>query len=62
MESVIKQQTGEPKKEGKYIITTKDGVGCIYFDPEDVYDVGFLKQFIIAWCKLSDIETYKEEK
>ncbi len=62
MESVIKWKTGIPINKGKYLITTKDGVGCIYFDPEDVYDLGFFKQFVIAWYLLSNIEPYKEEK
>ena len=61
MESVIKWKTAIPTEKGKYIITTKDGVGCIYFDPKDIYDVDFFKQFVIAWYPLSDIEPYKEE-
>lgn len=61
MESVIKWQTGEPKKEGEYIITTKGGVGCIYFDPKYVYDLDFFKQFVIAWYPLNNIKPYKEK-
>lgn len=60
MESVIKWKTVMPINKGQYIITTKDGVGCVYFDPKDVYDVGFFKQFVIAWYPLSGIEPYKE--
>lgn len=60
--SKIKWQRGIPIEKGQYIITTKDGAGCIYFDPNDVCDVGFFKQFVIAWCKLSDIEPYKEDE
>ena len=60
MESVIKWRTVIPINKGKYIITSKYGVGYIYFDPEDVYDVDFLKQFVIAWYPLSGIKPYKE--
>lgn len=62
MESVIKWQTGEPTNKGEYLITTKGGIGCIYFDPKNVYDLDFFKQFVIAWYPLSDIEPYKKEK
>lgn len=60
MESIIKWQTGEPKEEGRYLVTlnnnsvaydswVKCGIGWAYF-PKSV----------IAWCKLSDIKPYKE--
>lgn len=65
MESVIKWQTGEPTKSGAYLITTSRGrVFADYWrvfpdkcdwDYRDKIDVK-------AWCKLSDIEPYKEEK
>ena len=64
MESVIKWQTGEPKESGTYLATIKGRYsifvqyaqfGCLtgwsYFKPKE----------IIAWCKLSDIEPYKEK-
>ena len=64
MESVIKWQTGEPKESGAYLITTNNGqVFADYWrifpnrsdwDYRDKFDVK-------AWCKLSDIEPYKEE-
>lgn len=60
--SAIKWQTGEPKEQDLYIATTNEGevviVGCC---PELEQDVAFFKNNIIAWCKLSDIEPYKEE-
>ena len=63
MESVIKWQTGEPKEMGKYIITTDNGeVRTIYFHPKEAVDLEFFEIAVIAWCKLSDIEPYKEEK
>lgn len=62
MESVIKWKTVMPTETGKYIITTKYGVGCIYFEPKDVCDVDFFKQFVIAWYLVDDIEPYKEDE
>ena len=62
MEIIIKWQTGEPKEEGWYIVTKSDGVVKIArFRPSSAFDIAFFKEFIIAWCKLSDIEPYKEE-
>lgn len=65
MESVIKWQTGEPYESGNYLVTMKDGTvsirewynsytGCKYWvwSRED--------NPIVAWCKFSDIEPYKE--
>jgi hypothetical protein len=62
--SRIKWQTGEPKKSGTYLVAIRGkysifvqsaqfGVltGWGYFKPEE----------ILAWCRLSDIEPYKEE-
>ena len=62
-QSIVKWQTGEPKKSGTYLVTIRGkysifvqsaqfGVftGWGYFKPEE----------IIAWCKLSDIKPYKE--
>lgn len=64
MESKIKWQTGEPYESGRYLVTMKDGTvsvlewynsytGCKYWDCKTESEV-------IAWCKLSDIEPYKE--
>ena len=63
MESIIKWQTGEPNTGGRFLIQTK--YDSFQFD---IYS-SFIKQWatytkneIIAWCNLSDIEPYKEEK
>ena len=64
MESVVKWQTGEPKERGSYIVSSKgldaNYVTCAVY----VHETGWChwkKEEIIAWCKLSDIEPYKEE-
>lgn len=65
MESVIKWQTGEPKEEGCYFVTLKDGRVVFNFWkilPNCSYWIHSRNENIIAWCKLSDIEPYKEEK
>jgi hypothetical protein len=64
MESKIKWQTGKPKEEGKYLVSTKNGNVLM-----DVY-IKNLKygnhwvlvgdDNVVAWCSLSDIEPYKE--
>lgn len=62
MESVIKWQTGIPEEGGSYIVTTDEGeVRTIYFHPKESVDLEFFEIAVIAWCKLSDIEPYKEE-
>lgn len=65
MESVIKWQTGVPKENGSYLNTGErlyeTAIGQTYWD-------GFWHNYhdnrsgckIIAWCKVSDIEPYKE--
>lgn len=61
--SLIKWQTGEPKSHGRYFVQTK----------EDGFQIAFWSAYvktwslyhnseIMAWCKLSDIEPYKEGK
>lgn len=62
--SQIKWQTGEPKEDGKYLITVK-GKKIVYITT-DFWDnreewTTFLTESVVAWCKLSDIEPYKEE-
>lgn len=65
MESKIKWQTGEPYESGSYLVTMKDDTvsirdwynsytGCKYW----VWSIE--DNPIVAWCKLSDIEPYKE--
>ena len=66
MESTIKWHTRKANKQGRYLITTKTGV-IVYAILKSRYD-GSLQWYycneeeILAWCKLSDIEPYKEEK
>jgi hypothetical protein len=63
MESVIKWHTGEPKETGTYIVTTIEGtVAFSYYQQGFSTDEEYFKSCIIAWCKLSDIEPYEEEK
>lgn len=74
MESVIKWQTGKPRKEGKYIVSLLDGKVMVdeLYSYDYIKGPYFTKEFawrcnsfnnIIAWCKLSDITpyNYKEE-
>lgn len=62
MESVINWQTGEPKESGRYIVTECDGhVTTINFQPKELVDVDYFNSVVKAWCKLSDIEPYKED-
>lgn len=62
--SGIHWQTGEPKESGIYLVTTSSNIvrtsywnnGCWLIN-----DLPFSTLKIKAWCKLSDIEPYKEE-
>lgn len=65
--SVIKWQTGEPKERGEYLVTLLSGkVKVAEFYKYKVADKeywGCIPYGIVgvkAWCKLSDIESYKE--
>lgn len=76
MESKIKWQIGKPKEKGIYLVTYKFGyysserylekeyrisIDTSYWDNFWYqYDNEMLDCKIIAWCKLSDIEPYKE--
>lgn len=65
MESVIKWQTGETKEEGEYIVQLKY-YNRLTISSWERFSNGwnwtvFSKSEIIAWCKLSDIEPYKDE-
>ena len=63
-ESLIKWQTGELKESGIYLVTTSNNMvrtaywnnSCWLFN-----DLPFSTQKVKAWCKLSDIQPYKEE-
>ena len=64
MESVIKWQTGEPKENGEYLVTTLDGIvdyDVVYINSKGKMSFGNFDN-VLAWCKLSDIEHYKVEK
>lgn len=63
-QSTIKWRTGEPKEGGAYLITTSNGK--VFADYWRVFpnhcDWDYHNKFDVkAWCKLSDIEPYKEE-
>jgi hypothetical protein len=65
MESTIKWQTETPKIGGEYLVCLKDE--SVTTDKFLVVDglerdwKRFNKSYIVAWCKLSDIKSYKEE-
>lgn len=65
MESVIKWQTGVPEEEGEYLVQLKYYNRLIISSWEKFSNgwnwTAFSKSEIIAWCKLSDIEPFKEE-
>lgn len=60
----IKWQKGEPKEEIFFFVTLKSGVviPAIWSQKEGWHSENHLFNFnnVIAWCKLSDIEPYKE--
>lgn len=65
--SGIHWQTGEPKEGGEYLITTYNGkvrVDEFYHYSVSGKEYGTFIKYTnpIAWCKLSDIEPYKEER
>ena len=63
--SEIRWQTGEPKENGEYLVSLKDGSVCrdewreLYCE-DDVKCWVYNEGEVTAWCKLSDIEPYKE--
>ena len=60
--SIIHWQTGEPKESGTYLVTNIEGsVGFSYYEADHYIDKKYFRTCITAWCKLSDIEPYKEE-
>ena len=63
MESVIKWQTGEPNINGAFLVTYKNSV-CKFERKRGFwmyYGLIINDKDVVAWCKLSDIEPYKEE-
>lgn len=64
-QSIIKWQTGEPKNIGTYLVTTKSGlVRTVYWNGNFwiINDLACNPNIIIAWCKQTNIEPYKEEE
>lgn len=59
--SILHWQTGKPEESGSYIVTLRFGL-----IEEDSWN-NIIQRWsrnngeVIAWCKLSDIEPYKEE-
>ena len=69
MESTIKWQTGEPKEEGKYLVSLLSGKVAVaeYFQykvcDKEYWDcIPYSILCVKAWCKLSDIKPYKEKE
>lgn len=61
MESTIKWKTGVPEETDNYIITANDGTVMYFrFCCKEIVDIEFFERFVLGWCKLSDIEPYKE--
>lgn len=58
----IKWQTGEPKESGSYLVTMKgmDETFVTYSRYSCLTGWSHSNK-VLAWCKLSDIEPYKEE-
>ena len=72
-ESTIQWQHGEPKEEGNYLVSLLDGrievdkwliplIPESMWDEEDVPVWEKNDEEVVAWCKLSDIKPYKEER
>jgi hypothetical protein len=70
MKSIINWQTGKPKAEGDYLVTTLFGHVTFdnwmkkYNEGGSYYDWNLHNRYkeVRAWCKLSDIKPYKEKK
>lgn len=76
MKSVINWQTGKPKEKGIYLVTYEfsyypterplekvysTSIGISYWDDFwHQYDYETTDCKVTAWCKLSDVEPYKE--
>lgn len=64
-ESVIKWQTGEPKETDTYLVSVRTLTSREFITTDYYYLLKGKWQYwdkeVIAWCKLSDIEPYKEE-
>ena len=62
MESKIKWNKGEPKENGVYLLTLKNQAVCIDYLGNNHVWKRFEDDDIAAWCKLSDVEPYKEKQ
>ena len=63
MESIIKWRTGLPDIEGEYLVTEDSGdvtLDCWCVLEHYQYWAQHRDDEVVAWCKLSDIKTYKE--
>lgn len=61
MESKIKWHTGEPKENGRYVVTNIEGkIDIDYYFTHRHYWEYYHNKAIIAWCPLNEIEPYKE--
>ena len=62
--SIIHWHTGEPKEFGLYLVTLNDGSIATdeWYKFSDVDDWHYFWNEVKAWCKLSDVESYKKEK
>lgn len=58
--SIVHWHTGEPKKKGEYLVNYTDG--SIGIADYHYWKWQFYNNRVVAWCKLSDIEPYKEGK
>lgn len=64
-QSIIKWKTGKPKEEGAYLATTKSGlIRIVYWNATCwlINNLPYNSNIIKAWCKLSNIEPYKDEE
>ena len=62
--SIIHWQTGKPVEEGYYLTTMDCGDVHVNFWkilPNCAYWLQCNPNRVVAWCKLSDIDPYKEE-
>ena len=69
-ESVIKWQTGEPTKEGLYLVQLKKLHWQWKKSIASLFDVDtwhgsfweyYDKEEVVAWCLLNSVEPYKED-
>jgi hypothetical protein len=59
--SIVHWQTGKPKESSAYIVTLRFGLIEEDWWNNIIQRWTRNKGEVIAWCKLSDIEPYKEE-